>query len=73
MSETRVKLCRECRHSIPEPGSEWVLRCMHQEVNARDPWALSGAKPHGSCARSQRERTLFFYPCGMKGKLWEPK
>jgi hypothetical protein len=35
-----VKLCRECRHSMPEPGSEWNLRCMNAEVNKRDAWAL---------------------------------
>lgn len=71
-----VKLCRDCAHSIPEPGSEWVLRCMHPEVNARDAWALAGAKPHGSDARSERERKWTLQglsPCGMRGALWELK
>lgn len=67
-----VKLCRDCRHSMPEPGSEWNLRCMHPEVNSRDPWALASPNPHGSCARDERERK-WFAPCGMKGKLWELK
>jgi len=67
-----VKLCRECRHSMPEPGSEWNLRCMNAEVNKRDPWALAGSKAHGSNARDERTRK-WFSPCGMKGKLWEPK
>jgi len=64
-----VKLCRECLHSMPEPGSEWNLRCMNAEVNKRDPWALSGLKAHGSNARDERTRK-WFAPCGMKGKLW---
>ena len=70
-----VKLCRECRHSIPEPGSAWMLRCTHPEVIKRDPWALSGAKyfsNDGSSARDEREKR-WFAPCGMKGKLWEAK
>ena len=67
-----VRLCRECRHSMPEPGSEWNLRCMNAEVNKRDPWALAGSKAHGSNARDERTRK-WFSPCGMKGKLWEGK
>ena len=76
MAEKTVKLCRDCKHSMPEPGSEWVLRCMHPEVNCCDPWALSSAKPHGSCARDERGRDwtlLGRSPCGMRGALWEPK
>lgn len=75
MMETKVKLCRECRHSKPEEGSEWNLRCMHPEVNCRDPWALSGSKPSGSNARDEREKTWTIRgisPCGMRGALWEP-
>ena len=67
-----VKLCRECRHSMPEPVSEWNLRCMNAEVNKRDPWALAGSKAHGSNARDEREKK-WFAPCGMKGALWEAK
>ena len=70
----KVKHCRDCKHSMPEPNSAWVLRCMHPEVNSRDPWALAGSKPHGSCARSEREKTWTLRgmsPCGMRGALWE--
>jgi len=70
-----VKLCRECRHSIPETGSEWNLRCMNAEVNKRDSWALAGSKffaDEGSRAQEEREKK-WFAPCGMKGKLWEEK
>jgi hypothetical protein len=73
--ECRVRLCRDCKHHMPEPGSEWNLRCMNPEVNERDPWALAGAKPHGSCARDEREKTWTLHglaPCGMRGALWEP-
>jgi len=69
---TKVKLCRDCKHSMPEPGSEWNLRCMHPVVNSRDAWALSGSKPHGSNAFSERSRS-WFAPCGMRGALWEAK
>ncbi len=67
-----VKLCRECRHSMPEPGSEWNLHCVNPEVNKRDHWALSSIDPHGSNARDERKKK-WFAPCGMKGKLWEEK
>ena len=71
-AEPTVRLCRDCRHCMPEPGSEWNLRCMHPSVNREDPWALAGAKPHGSCARDERGRK-WLYQCGMRGALWEPK
>jgi hypothetical protein len=74
--ETTVRLCRDCAHSMPEPGFEWNLRCMHPAVNSRDAWALAGAKPHGSNARDERERTWTLRglaPCGMRGALWERK
>lgn len=74
MDKPYPALCRDCKHSMPEPRSEWNLRCMHPEVNARDPWALAGSKPHGSDARSERERNWTIKglsPCGMRGALWE--
>ena len=73
--ECRVRFCRDCKHHMPEPRSEWNLRCMHPTVTARDPWALAGAQPHGSCARDEREKTWTLRglaPCGMRGALWEP-
>jgi hypothetical protein len=71
MNKPYPALCRDCKHCIPEPGSEWTLRCMHPVVNAGDPWALAGAKPHGSGCRDERARVGFFAPCGKPGKLWE--
>ena len=76
MTAPKVKLCRECIHSMPEPGSEWNLRCMHPEVNANDPLALSNSKPHGSSARDERAQDWTLSgrsPCGMRGALWEKK
>ncbi len=67
-----VNFCRDCRHSLPEPGTEWNLRCVHAEVNKRDPWTLAASTAHGSCARDERKKE-WIGPCGMKGKLWEPK
>jgi hypothetical protein len=68
----KPKLCRDCKFSIPEPSSEWNLRCMHPQVNGKDPWALASNKPHGSDARTERE-LKWIYACGMPGRLWEPK
>jgi len=73
--EFLVRLCRDCKHSMPEPRSEWNLRCMNPEVNARDSWALSSVHPHGSSARDERETNMTMRglkPCGMRGALWEP-
>ena len=66
-------LCKDCKYSKPEARSEWSLRCLHPAVNARDPWALSGAivSDQGSSAREERERK-WFAACGMRGKLWTP-
>jgi len=74
MSE--VKLCRDCKHSKPEPRTEWNLLCMHPQVNSRDPWALSGVNPSGSSAREERSRNWSFAgrrPCGMRGALFSRK
>jgi len=76
MNTPQVKLCRDCKHHMPEPEFEWNLRCMHPVVNSRDPWALAGAKLYGSSARTERERTWTLRglaPCGMRGALWEAK
>jgi hypothetical protein len=73
--ECRVRLCRDCKHSTPEPRSEWNLLCGHPEVNRRDPWMLSGANHLGTSARTERDgnwRGLWRTPCGMRGALWEP-
>lgn len=67
-----VKLCRECKHSTPDPDASWALRCMHPNVNAKDSYALGGSKPYGSNARNEREKGIFA-PCGMRGALWEEK
>lgn len=68
----KVKLCRDCRYSMPKPGSEWSLFCANVEVNKHDPWALAAAKARGSSALEEREKR-FIGACGMSGKLWEPK
>lgn len=69
-----VKFCRDCKHSIPEPGSHWNLLCTHPRVHKNDNWALAAATKEGSSAREQRGLTwAFFPPCGRAGKLWEQK
>jgi len=68
----KVKLCRDCKYAAPEKDSSWSLLCTNPEVNRKDPYMLSSNIPQGSSARSEREQK-WFTPCGMKGKLWEPK
>lgn len=70
MNKPFPALCRDCKHSMPEPKSEWNLRCMHPKVNAKSAWALAGAKPHGTDARAEREK-YWPAPCGQRGALWE--
>jgi hypothetical protein len=76
MKKPYPALCRDCKHQIPEDGSKWNSRCTHPIVNAQNEWALANTGGNGtsanSDARSERERR-WFAPCGMKGKLWEPK
>lgn len=72
MSKPFPALCRDCKHSKPEADCSWSLRCTHPKVNARDSFALGGARTFGSDARAQRD-VRWFAPCGMAGKLWEPK
>jgi hypothetical protein len=68
----KVKLCRDCKYAAPEKDSSWSLLCTNPEVNSKDYFMLSGASQYGSSARFEREKK-WFTPCGMKGKLWEPK
>jgi hypothetical protein len=65
-----VKLCRECKYS--EAGADMTVRCVHPEVNKKDPWVLSSFI-RGSSAKDERTRQWYGAPCGMKGKLWEPR
>lgn len=67
-----VKLCNKCKWSVPEVNATWNLRCTNEEVNKKDPWALSAVVFSGSSCREERE-SRFFAACGMKGKLWEAK
>ena len=74
MSRPFPVLCRDCSHSEPEHQFEHNLRCKHPVVNANDPWALSsGSSFAGTSCREQRQSRSWFAPCGIKGKLWEPK
>jgi len=69
-------LCMFCRYSKPEPRSEWNNRCFHPKVVASDSWALANNQegaPAGVSCRDERGKCSLFAPCGMKGKLWEPK
>ena len=67
-------LCRDCKFSVPEQGSEWNLRCLNPRVNAKDSWALSAnGRISGTNCNTERSEKGFFVSCGMKGKLWELK
>jgi hypothetical protein len=66
-------LCRDCKHSKPEPNSSWSLNCHHPAVNGNDPFALTASIDFkGTNCRYERERKCFA-KCGIRGKLWEPK
>lgn len=74
MSKPYPALCKDCKHSNPQKGSDWNLLCLNPVVNADDPWALSRASvsDSGSSCREERQRK-WLAPCGMSGKLWELK
>jgi len=73
MSKPYPALCKDCKHSEPERGSEWCLRCHHPRVNAKDSYALSCSKGNGTSCSTERGKIGFLSECGMSGKLWEPK
>lgn len=68
-----IKLCKDCKWSIPDKQSPWALRCINLSVNSKNAWALSRAKFNGSDASDERSNRSWFAVCGMKGKLHEPK
>lgn len=73
---SQVKLCCDCRFSMAEKGSWWILRCMHEKVVERDPVALADASPRGSNAREERSadwKANGRSPCGMRGELFSRK
>jgi len=57
---------------VPDKSSHWQLRCINDEVNKKDAWALAASVFNGSDCRTERE-IRFFAACGMKGKMWEAK
>ena len=69
-------LCKDCKYSLPEKGSEGKNLCINPKVVSRDPWALANnfeGKPNGKHCRAERDSAWFFAPCGMRGKLWEAR
>jgi hypothetical protein len=69
-------LCLDCKHAKPERPNSWNNRCFHPEVVAADAWALANnheGQPYGVSCRDERQKKLWFAPCGMKGRLWERK
>lgn len=66
----KVSLCRDCKHCVPDPCSEWAL-CAHPYVVAAD----SGARPAGKAVPAKDERARWWRgsPCGARGALWEEK
>jgi hypothetical protein len=76
MNKPFPALCLDCRHARPEEKASWNNRCFHPKVVGSDSWALSNnheGKPYGSSCRDERHKRSPFAPCGMRGKLWEPK
>ncbi len=70
-AENKPRLCSECAHSSPEPGSDRSLLCHHKMVEADDPMVLSGIAEHSFTLdeRAKRKESV----CGINGKLWEAK
>ena len=66
------KFCKDCRHSMLEPGSEWNLVCQHPRVLGKNPWALARPSFKGTPCTDER-RLRWPAPCGMRGALWAPK
>jgi hypothetical protein len=62
-----VKFCRDCKFSVPEKRSEWNLRCINEDVNSTDVWALSQSEFLGTSCRDERSK-FWFGKCGMNGK-----
>lgn len=74
---TKIKLCRDCKHSRVEHGNFFTLSCMHPKVNVCNSFILASPEPIGSSAHEERKRAVWTIhgksPCGMRGALWEPK
>ena len=66
-------LCRDCKYSVWQKGSEWNVRCANPAVNGNDPWYLSSASSEGADCKSEREGNWFNSKCGMRGALWIAK
>jgi len=69
-------LCLDCKYSEADPNSNWSHKCFHPKVVANNAWALSSnfeGKPYGVSCQGERKKRSWFAPCGMRGKLWEPK
>ena len=67
------KFCKDCKHSEPDPQSQWTLNCKNPQVNGNDPWALAYATFRGTSCSSERSAKSWFAKCGIKGKLYDPK
>ena len=70
-AERKPRLCKDCRHSSLEPGSDRSLLCHHKMVEADDPLVLSGLRTN-ACTLDERAKRKGGV-CGIKGKLWEAK
>ena len=65
--------CRDCKHHQNLIETSMLLRCVHPIVNTKDSEALAQKNTLGSVCEKERNNKSWFAPCGMKGKLWEPK
>ena len=66
-----IRFCKDCKWARPgRPG--YYLYCTHPRVVATWPRALARSEPTVD-ADDERPRWSPFAPCGVRGKLWEPK
>ena len=78
----KVKFCKDCKYARNNTNrSSYELRCIHDQVVADYSCALSRWKDpnedteynYGTGCHEERSKKSWFAPCGIKGKLWEPK
>ena len=70
MSTYRLKLCKDCRWSLPNKYRADHLYCYNPRAVSKSALALSYFEEKGVDCYSERASILFSH-CGLKGKFWE--
>ena len=69
-----IKLCLDCKWSIPEENAAWILQCTHPKVIKSHANTLSAPKRNiGPSCFETRSQPWPFDKCGRRGKLWSTK